>query len=191
MHKIIRILIYANDQEEAKEKGKDILDRLTECQDPYDYHVMFGGEDDKGGMSGTSRWGEQPQAVLATSIEGKNIIKKAMDYTLKNLVEAWGYVKVAFDKGTPEEYFEHEFEAYKMDNYNDDDINKFKSFYMIRHMIYNLSYPNASNCWLYDQDGSGILRKSHLNNVLNKWKCINYTKYDDMNIYVISADVHY
>jgi len=56
-------------------------------------------------------------------------------------------------------------------------------------------YQSSYN-WLYDGDGEAISTREHLKDVLEKWKCIYESNgkenpYRNLNIYVVSADVHY
>ena len=191
MHKIIRILVYAYDHKEALERGRMLLERLCDCQKPYDYYTIFGSEEDDGSwVSGTGRFGPQPQAILATSTEGKKIIEQSMQYTLENIQDAWKKVKLAMFKGNPEDFFEHELQPHRIDNADEDDIEWYKDIDMPRHYFNHLGYAYAGNCWVYGNDGEGVLSRRHLNNILNKWNRVT-NEYDDMNIYIISADVHY
>jgi len=166
MHYLIGVIVYGKKKEEAFNKAKSILENLCGDYKAFDYYSTA---DDS-----FSRW-KGPKVLRVDCKKGKELMTRLMGYTEKNFMEALELVKKALGNYTDEELFEE------------------KDKEMFRHRCHCIGQYEGYEIHLYDNDGSGIRTKSHLENVLSKWKCLGGEypkKYVDMNIYIVPADVH-
>ena len=64
---------------------------------------------------------------------------------------------------------------------------------MPRYQFQCIGQSGGSGIWLYDNDGSGIRTRHHLDNALTKWPDLDYTseEYKGLDVWVVPADVHY
>jgi hypothetical protein len=175
MHMVIRAIVYADDEEEALERAREIFERLTENSRPFDYFKMF--DEPGSSVSGRGRWGELPACVEASSKEGKKLIKEGMKYTRDEFMRDVKIVRKALKDRT--------------------DLQLFNSRYdkeMVRYRFYCLGQDKGASVWLYDNDGEGIQEGSHLRDVLSKWKTLHKGKenpYLFKRVWVVPADVHF
>ena len=158
MHMVIRALVYAKTKEEALVNAKEVFDRLTENQHPFDYYVTF---DQNGlGSAGKDRWGKKPVAVKVNSKEGKKLLEEGLEFTKKEFMDNLKNVRAAliFKEGEAEVDDETLF-------------NERHQFPGLRYPCYCIGQYRGSSVWLYDNDGEGIRDPGHLKDVLNKWDC--------------------
>ncbi len=195
MHMIIRACVYAKNEEDALDKAKVIFERLCgEGGQPFDYYKTF---DEEGSpVSGKGRWGNITPVALATSQEGKKLIDEGMKYTKDNFMEYIKKVRDNLKVYSDEELFEEEVTNDKtkviqrLNENNNSDLSMFKYYCNC------VGQYRGSNIFLYDNDGEGINKGSHLRDVLDKWKFLYEKKgepnpYKDLKCYVVPADVHY
>lgn len=143
----------------------------------FDYYTTF--DEDGLGVSGEDRWGDLPTVAKADSEDGQELIQRAMDGMKKNFERNVEKIKKAVNNYEPEEL---------MDclSIEDDDVS------MFRHYCYKIGQYRGFEVRLYDQVGEGIRNERHLENVLNKWPEVSDEgKYEDEEIYVVPADVHF
>ena len=177
MHMIIRALVYAKNRKEALEAGRAIFERLTQVGGVFDYFVTF---DEEGSVvSGKGRWGNLPAASLVTSKMGQKLIGDGMKWTKGGFVRSLQTLRKVLGEKTDEEIFEDE---------RDDSL--------FRYHCHCAGQYLGSEIYLYDNDGSGIRKPKHLEDVLNKWECLHGKEgeknpYKDLGIYVVPADVHF
>ncbi len=187
MHMVVRVLVFADNEEEALSEASSVLDRLCgEDGQPFDYYSTF----DEG--YATQRWGELPAAVKICGDMGSDkcntcgerfkcytsqineMLDEGMQSTKREFMENLGEIKKYLTTHTDEQLFE-------------EDWFKFR--------CHQAGQYRGSCVWCYDQDGEGIREYSHLKNVLEKWACNNggnpLPELEDKNIYVVPADVHY
>jgi len=185
MHQIIRVLVFANDKEEALSNAGEVLDNLCENNRVFDYYSLFTDEDSTE-VSGKGRWGDLPEAVLASSKEGKKLIEDGINYTKKEFIDNLKKIKRMIKKFSMEDLFnERSNKSTKNDKF---DLSMFK------HWLYLAGMYQGTAIWLYDQNGDGIKDAGYLKNVLDKWEC-NYDKNEknpdiDKDVWVVPADVH-
>ena len=177
MHMVIRAIVYANDEEEAMERARDVFDSL--CEDHiFDYYTTF---DEDEPMSGRARWGDLPVVAKADSPEGITLIDGGMEATKKEFMNYISRIRRILDEYTDEELYEAKYDSF----YND-----------IRFNARQLGQRRGTTIWLYDHEGAGITTPDHLKDVLSKWRRIYEDKgkenpYDkDKEIWVVPADVH-
>lgn len=197
MHQVIRIIVYAEDKINAREKAETILEHnlVGENGEPFSYGTFF--DDDSSTMSGKARWGNLPSVVLADSKEGKKLINDGMKFTKNEFLENLKKVREFIEKYSDEELFEGEnLDSRKLiikelsDKKEKDDISMAKYYFLC------IGQYTGSHIYLYDNDGSGIRDNKHLKNVLEKWNSL-YDKegkespYKNLKIFVIPIDVHY
>jgi len=179
MHMIIKILVFAGDEEEAVDEAHTVLENLCGDDRPFDYFNTFDGG------SATERWGELPEAVRVCGDFGTEkcnecnerfhcyttqmnaMIKEAMEDTKQSFIDNLTRIKEYITTHTDDQLFEESWFKFRCNQVGQD----------------------AGPCvWLYDQDGEGIRNTEHLNHVLNKWNDDGLAK---KNLYVVPADVHY
>jgi len=186
MHMVIKVLVYADDEEEAVNEADCVLDGLCGEAEPFDYYHTFDNP------QATKRWGELPKAARICMDLGSekcdkcddrfhcyttqmnSMLEEAMQRTKQGFLENLGHLKKLIATHTDDELLE------------DSDF----KFYC------NQAGEYRGPCvWLYDQDGEGIREKKHLQDVLNRWACNNGGKPDpeleDKNLFIVPADVHY
>ena len=193
MHKIIRILCYAENKEEARETAEDILNEsLVGENKPFDYGSFFDEE------HAISRWGKMLVVCLANSKKGKKLIKDGMENTKKDFKENIKKVRELINFYSDEELFEEKTIDIKkqiLENLEDKPITK--NIFMFKYYCNCLGQYKGSNIWIYDNDGEGIRNSEHLKNVLNKWEYIYKDKkgeanpYKNLKVFVIPCDCHY
>ena len=187
MHMVIRVIVYADEEEEALSEAKSVLDELCGDGKPFDYYTTFDDKDSP--MSGPGRWGPMAPASRADSPEGKHLIDEGMSYTKNEFMENISKVREVLGFFSDEELFNKEMgeeASLTLKLKNDEDLTRdFNVFGYYCHCLYR--NPGA-DVWLYDQDGDAIGDPGHLKNVLNKW---DDPKRADKAIFVVPADVHY
>jgi len=198
MHKVIRVMVYAEDPEDAMAKAKEILDQLTENQQPYDYYCTF--DDENTIVSGKARWGELPVAAKYDSDEGKKLVDEGWKFTEEAFMNSIEKVRLGLNKFTYEELMDERSREL------DEDLRPVydELVVMFRYTCDSIGYSHY-DVWLYDQDGEHIRTPHHLKNVLTKWACLKKKDdeddkpglpqpdpdYDGLDIWVVPADVHY
>lgn len=187
---VIRVLVFAEDEEEALDEAKGVYENLCGEDCPFDYYTTF--DEDGYGVSGKDRWGEMPPAVKVCGDLGSpkcdqcserfkcyttqmnEMIEEAMQKTKQEFLEHLGYIKKYLTTHNDDQLFE------------EDDF---------KYHCHSAGQYQGPNVWLYDQDGEGIRDHEHLRNVLSKWACNNEGEpspdYKDKNVYIVPADVHY
>ena len=198
MHQIIKIICYANSQEEARARAEKILNENLVGEDgqPFDYGTFF---DEESSVSGKSRWGNLPPVVLANSKEGKKYIDEGMKATKDSFMGNIKKVRKLIDFYSDEELFEGEVKDTKRKiilSLGENEDKELKDISQFRIRCFWLGQYGGSEIFLYDNDGSGITDTKHLNNVLNKWKCLYEDKGEknpnkNNQIWVIPCDVHH
>lgn len=185
MHILIRIICYANDEKEARERAEEILnDNLVGEWKPFDYGTFF--DNNSSSVSGQSRFGKIAPVSLANSKEGKKLINEGMKFTKYEFKRSLKKIKEMINDYNDEELFEGKILSEKskiienlenkQDNFN---IGWFKFF------CSNLGEYSGNNIYLYDDGGSGIRSNRDLKDVLNNF---GETK---QKVYIIPIDVHY
>lgn len=188
MHQIIRIIVYAHSGKDALRRAKSILDNnlVGEGYGLFDYGTFF--DNDGSAVSGKGRWGNIPAVVLADSKEGKKFIDDGMKFTKESFLESVKGMRDFLDKYSDEELFEEERIGIRgkiLDKLSEEKTNNLGVGYF-KYYCRNAGVFGGSNIYLYDDDGEGINKTSHLKKVLDKWGDKNSKK-----IYVIPVDVHY
>lgn len=185
MHQIINIIVYADNQIDARGRAEHILNNsLTGDGKSFDYGTFF--DDDSSTCSGKARWGEKPSVVKADSIEGKKLINNGMKNTKDEMKSALKEIRELINSFTDEELVEGEIiDAKKkviieLKNEGDEARGKLGMF---QHYCNCFGEYEGSCIFVYDNDGSGIRTNSHLNDALNKWN-------DGQQVWVIPVDVH-
>jgi len=193
MHMLIKVLVFARDEEGALNEAKRILENLCGDGRFFDYYTTF--DEDGYGMSGKDRWGEMAPAVKVCTSLGSSKCNQCPDrfkcYTTK-MNEAIEDIMQTMQK-TKRSFLEHLKQIKKyLATHSDDQLFEEDDF---KYQCYSVGQYEGPSVWLYDQDGEGITSYRHLHNVLNKWACNNNGKpspeYKDKDLYVVPADVHW
>jgi hypothetical protein len=175
MHMKIGTIVYAISRRTAHDEARRVLERLTKNGEPFDCFTTVRLTDD-----GT--YEEGVTAIPDDDPVFKTLIDKFWSYTVDDFKRNLEAVKKILRRkdATLENLMEE----------------KPKAFDFFRHRAYSLGKYSGSTIWLYDNDGEGIQKKSHLDNALNKWKCLYEDEgkpnpYRTLSIYLVLADVHY
>ncbi len=176
MHMIIRAIVYAEDSLEAVEKAESIFERLTDGEKPFDYYGLF----EKGDYA-KDRWGHFKSVYNLNEKDGIRLVEEGWEHTVRDM----------------EEYFKKG-KAYlnKCKTVHDILNPKKTDFCMGRWYLGKLGSCEGSSVWLYDNDGSGITTREHLDDTISKWKCLyedhdKKNPYADLDLWVVPADVHF
>lgn len=173
MHQLIYGLVYDESHADGLERAKyDVFQPLVE-EHVFDYYVTF--EEDGHGVAGRDRWGELPAVVEADTQRGQQLINRGWDATVE---EYWrGFKRV--------EEFIHEHEPSEF--WRDPDL-----YAQYQLDFQRIGEHHGPGTFLYDQDGEGIRHESHLESVQNYWR-EEYADelYENQDLYVVPADVHY
>lgn len=195
-HQIIKIICFAKNKEEAREKAEEILnENLVGDYKPFDYGTFFNEESS---ISGKSRWGNITPVCLADSKEGKKFINEGMKATKDIFMEMIKQVRKHIEFYSNEELFEEEIMDTKKKiilSLDDEENNDLDRISMFKHYCFCLGQYQGTEIFLYDNDGEGINNTQHLRNVLNKWKTIyedekKENPFKNLNTYIIPIDVH-
>ena len=161
MHMIIRILIWAKDEEEAWNMGVETLNDLCGENRHFDYWASL--DDFTYSTSGAGRWGYHKPIVKASSEEGKKWIEEGMDSNL--------------------EYFEHNLKEIEK-SLKTKTTDQLWHDWIFRAFCRMAGEHEGSDIWLYSRFGSGIRNISDL-------KRLNKMGGRDVTLWVMPADVHY
>jgi len=186
MHMIVKILVFAEDEEDAVSEAHYVLDRLCGEGEPFDYFSTF---NDKHALE---RWGEMPPAVKVCADLGSDKCDKCSERFKCYTIQTNSMIEEAMQK-TKQEFLENLAPMKKLlATHNDDQLFEDHSFMFRCYQIGQYKGPCVS---LYDQDGEGIRDNEHLNHVLSRWACNHEGKPDpelrDKSIFCVPADVHY
>ena len=171
MHMIIRNIVYAPSKREALDKAESNMYYMIgdDGNAPFDYYTTFN-------TGASSYWGDKYKPVSKlTSKEGRKLVCDGWKSTLEEMRRHVKAVKKHFRGKSPIDFLAS----------ND-----------LQHHLSQLGEYRGSSCWLYGDDGEGIKKRRHLNDTLNKWKCLYEDKgeenpYKNDSIFVVPADVHF
>lgn len=189
MHKVIRAIVYASNEEEALARGTNVFETLVQ-NGAFDYFATF--DQDGEGVAGKDRWGDLPVVAEADSGKGKELIEEGMEATREEFDRDMEKIRELIAEFDDDTLFEEGSDLEDGDpkvlakELKDEDLHDLRMF---KHYCLDIGQYTGPSVFLYDDDGEGIKRTSHLENVLNKWG--DEEKYGDENIYVVPADVHY
>jgi len=118
--------------------------------------------------------------TLADTKKGKALIDEAMNYQRREFKDSLRQIRAKLATMTDDELFDER-----------DGVGLPARFYM-----HNAGQYRGSAIWLYDDDGEGIQESHHLENALNKWRCLYEDQGKDnpsadSRVWVSVADVHY
>ena len=177
MHMVIKAIVYATNPEEALDNARSIFDNLCE-RGTFDYFTMF--DETGSSVSGRGRWGDLIPVANEDSPEGIKLVNEGWESTVSDFNEAMEEIRKNIILLTNEEIMEEQGDSF-----------------LIRYRFHQIGQYEGSEIWLYDNDGSGIRSKHHLNNALNKWPDLKAVseedagKYDGLDVWVVPTDVHY
>lgn len=172
MHQLTGMIIYATDKDGAKLKARELFDRLCDGHCSFDYHGL---------NHSASRYGTI--CVKADSKKGKETIARLHGHTIDNLKRALKEIRETIANFTDEEIIEEQ----GADG---------KRVGLARYYFHEVGKYEGGDIFLYDDDLSGIRDNRHLENSLNKWKCL----YEDAGkpnphaketVWFVATDTHY
>lgn len=166
MHYLVKVIVQAEDKEEALDKAERYCYDLVE-QNTFDWFDMHG------------RWGDSvPYKV--TGKKGKELIKEAMDSNRSEFQSAMNHIRYMVEHYTDDEIFEEDFGT-------KEDIEKLKEtsqgiYYLSRYQ-FEKAYGNGSgSSYLFGEGdvwGSSIENQKDLKHVLK-----------NNNLWVVPVDCH-
>lgn len=186
MHMVIRVLVYADSEEDAFDEAQTVFEGLCGEGSSFDYYNTFDG------ARAMERWGELPMVTKVCLDFGSEKCGKcderfhcyttqmnaelveAMQMTKRDFLESLEEIKKYLATNTDDQLFE-------------EDWFKFR--------CYQVGQDRGPQIQLYDQNGEGIRNHGHLNNILKRWAGSkgkpDYESEENKNLYIIPADVHY
>jgi len=200
MHMVIRVLVYAEDAEEAMGIARGVADELCENQEPFDYWTDF--MEEGGVVAGKDRRGEilavqqvytrrhkcESRAGLKFVMDGMKAIKREFNQNLKT-VRAY-----LTTYGDEELFKEKKRKSTNLDQVEIDanELSIVNNVSMFRYYCHCLGQYRGSEIWLYDQEGSGLRTPFDL------WRVLEHNERSgiadprsDMPLWVIPFDVHF
>jgi len=184
MHAVIRAIVYADNEAEALELGKEVINNLCGEKDDFDYATFF---DEAGtGVSGVLRYGNIPAVSKAKSKAGNKLITEGMKYTKGNFMESIETVRDLIKKYNDEDLFEGKLTNDKskvVEKLSDGKSNS--DLFMFRYHCHCLGDHKGSEILLYDSYGDGIRNQTDLDAALNE------EDNKDKECWVVPADVHF
>ena len=121
---------------------------------------------------------EVQQPVNVLSPEGKILVEKAIKHSENEFKEDIAIVRKVMEKYTDEEIFE---EYSKKDSEEDDNL------FLIRHRFNELGMYKGSSVYIYNNEGEGIQNRNQLRKVLDTYA----STYEDLDVFIVSAMIHY
>ncbi len=168
MHKLIGIIVYSHDKDEAVELADQVASDMCDGSRIYDWYKMFTA-DSREGTAGIARWGELPSAMSIDSNDGKKFIKEQFEETenqIRNAIKKLKTKLVDMDDKLIDKIIE-----------DGADIDLYSGAFDISN--------EDSVAYLYDNSGEPITTTKMLNRVLTKWSDPEY------DIFVVPVDIHY
>jgi len=177
MHMLIRGLVYGDDRDDAVARGKAAVFEPLVRDGVFDYYVT--ADQDGRGVSGTDRWGDYPAAEPADTDDGRELIEDGWDATVSEYETSFERI---------EDFLEdHEYS----DLWEDTDA------HLDYHHAFNrVGEYRGPNTFLYDQNGTGIRYRGHLEQIYEEAPNVEDYGGDDVSVreqdlYAVPADVHY
>lgn len=166
MHMKIRVITYAKNREEAKNKAEKIATNLCcgDCGQPFDYW----------------RFGFTRGPYTTRSGNGKREIEQALTHQRAAFIANIAKIRERLGKLSDDELFEER---------------SGENGLPTRFYMHHAGEYEGSDTWLYDNDGAGIQTPDHLQDALNKWQCLYEDKkepnpYASLRVWVSVVDVH-
>ena len=102
MHRVIRIIVGAEDEIEARETAESLLNETIENGSTgMDYGTFF---DEASEVSGESRWGARPVASRISSKEGKQLLLEGLNFDFEEFKRSVSEVKKIINRDLTELY---------------------------------------------------------------------------------------
>ncbi len=179
MHTVIAAIVYAKGRSDALHQARRVFARLVQ-DNVFDYYTLF---DEDRPASGKSRWGRLPVVAKADSRVGKRLIEDGWHATRKAFDEAIAMVREGINTYTDDELFT-------------DLVAVGGQPRMFRYWCLRIGRTEGPNVFLYDDEATGIRYPDHLENALNKWRCLHEDEGKinpnaDKEVWVVPADVHF
>lgn len=161
MHYLIRVIVKAENSEEAVEKADSFMGDLVE-RGEYDWYDLDG------------RWGKSVGHPISSE-KGKELIDEGMKYTRENFDRSMAAIRYMLENYSDDEIFEEKF----------DKENAPSEFYLSRYQ-FNCAYGSGSgNAYVYGSDdvwGSAIDNQKDLARVMQDE--------DAKDFWVVAVDAH-
>ena len=185
MHMLIRVIVPAEDEDEALEKGKEIGDRLTEGPNgisDFDYYKSLDHEPGEHRVAGADRWGHDIPAVTPLDSEqGEELVEEGWESTQKRFKKGLENCRTVIQHLSDEEIREEEYDA--LPEQAKEEIG---SPFDVRGCFQRVAgYTSAYN-FLYNRHGNPIRRRTELENLKTSVK-----QTSDVDLWVIPLDVHH
>ncbi len=207
---VIRVLVFADSHEEARELAEEVLGGLLESGE-FDYGTFF---DEDSMTAGRSRRGQYPPVaeIRNPSVEAYmayQLREEQLDPTDESLSEeerAWAMVLEGVRFTVHEQRKALKTLRMGLREYSDEDFwkcpkekerrvaakhdDKFLTVHWVKFACHQLGQTRGPSVFLYDQDGEGITDEEHLLSVLNRWKNVS-DRYLHKRLFVVPIDVHF
>ena len=139
MHYLIRVVVEAENADEAKGQTENVMDNLIEWHE-FDRYAP---------QSGESRWDECWKPVRLTSKKGQAWVNDAMQGQLDEFQQTMQTVRLMLERYNDEQIFNEEFE-------------QVEGHYLSRYQFSRASGYHANACQLFDNGGCSITNQKQL-----------------------------
>lgn len=173
MHILLRVLILADDKNEAEQKAQNFIENEY-CNKEFDYCKLAEGN-----------WGNNIKTSKYNTKEGKQLIDEGLNYTKQEFLRNLKEIRKILEVYSDEEIFEEEEDkekninekvVYKLDNKELPNLN-------VKYPFNCLGQYGGNNIYVYGENWGGITNNNDLKNFL---------KDIDLNeLWVVPIDAHY
>jgi hypothetical protein len=175
MHSLIGLIVYASCRNEALKEAKERLDRLCgEDGQPFHYGSTMDHQ--------YARWQTRPVVMRCDGKRGKVFLKRMMKATKRSFMYNLDLLRKQLEEFTDDELYNQRY-GNEIDRVG------------LRHRAWATGSYKGGEIHLYDDETEGIHEQGHLDDVLDKWSCMDKPSrpnpYTDLNVYVVPCDVHY
>jgi len=139
MHYLVRVIVEADNADEAKGQAENVMDNLIEWHE-FDWYTPPSSE---------SRWDECWQPVRLTSKKGQAWVKDAMQGQRDEFRQTMRNVRLMLEQYNDEQIFDEEFE-------------QIEGYYLSRYQFSRASGYHANACQLFDNGGCSITNQKQL-----------------------------
>lgn len=188
MHKVIYLLVEANEEKEAWEKLEHLRYLICDDEKYYDYGTFFNEESP---MSGSSRWGNLVPVATLNSDDGKQHLDRAFAVIKSQFIEALHEIKNHISDYTDQELYDGKITDVKsqiIENLKDKPKDAFH-LYMFRYHARRLTDTERYG-WLYkleEQDN-----QKWIEGFENELEFNSHTENKDKNkLWIAPMDVHF
>jgi len=160
MHYLVRLIVEADNADEANNQADSVMTDLVEWNE-FDWYSMEASE---------SRWLDCWKPVRLNTKKGLGLVQDAMQGQFAEFKQVMETIRFMLDNCSDEQIFNEDFELYR-------DSNK---GYLSRYQFSKASGYHANACQLFDSTGSTIVNQRELDRLLK----------EPSGLWVVQVDCH-